>query len=139
MNRESVWALGLSAASRITAALPEAPRYRWAGALGRGVSRLFPSKQIAVQNNVARINAFYGTRFCAKRVFENFGMTLADFLGGQKVDLRIEGRERAEAARARGKGTIILTTHLGNWELGGRVLSEWGWPVTAGFQPYRSK
>lgn len=139
MNRESVWALGLSAASRITAALPEAPRYRWAGALGRGVSRLFPSKQIAVQNNVARINAFYGTRFRAKRVFENFGMTLADFLGGQKVDLRIEGRERAEAARARGKGTIILTTHLGNWELGGRVLSEWGWPVTAVFQPYRSK
>ncbi len=139
MNPESFWVLGLSAASRLTAVLPEGPRYGWAAGLGRGVSRLFPTKRIAVQKNLDHINAFCGTRFNVDRVFENFGITLADFLGSTKVDIRVEGRERAEAARARGHGTIILTTHLGNWELGGRVLSDWGWPVTAVFQPYRSK
>lgn len=139
MNRESFWALGLSVSSRVTAALPEGPRYRWAAALGRGVSRLFPTKRVAVQKNLDHINAYCGTRFQAEQVFENFGVTLADFLGGQKVDIRVEGRDLAEAARSRGRGTIILTTHLGNWELGGRVLSDWGWPVTAVFQPYRSK
>ncbi len=131
--------MGLSLSSRVTAALPEAARYPLAGALGRGVGRLFPLKRDAVEKNVAHINAFCGTNFQSKRVFENFGMTLADFLGGHAVDIRVEGRDQAEAARARGQGAIVLTTHLGNWDLGGRVLAEWGWPVTAVFQPYRSK
>jgi lauroyl/myristoyl acyltransferase len=139
VNREWFWALGLSTASWAAGVLPEGPRYRWAAGLGRGVSQLFPKKRAAVEKNIAHINAYCGTQFRADRVFENFGMTLADFLGGQKVDIRVEGRERAEAARSEGRGTIILTTHLGNWELGGRVLADWGWPVTAVFQPYRSK
>ncbi|MBK8575053.1 MAG: lysophospholipid acyltransferase family protein [Elusimicrobia bacterium] len=139
MNRESVWALGLSLSSRVTSAMPEGPRYRLAAGLGRGVSRLFPMKREAVDKNVGHINAYCGTQFTSERVFENFGITLADFLGGQKVEIQVEGRERAEEARSLGRGTIILTTHLGNWELGGRVLSDWGWPVTAVFQPYRSK
>ena len=139
MSREWAWALGLSVSSGATALLPERARYPLAAALGRGVSRLFPLKRRAVEKNVAHINAYCGTNFRPDRVFENFGMTLADFLGGQSVDIRVEGRERAEAARARGKGAIVLTTHLGNWELGGRVLAGWGWPVTAVFQPYRSK
>lgn len=139
MNRESLWAMGLAVSSRVTAALPEGPRYRMAAGLGRGVSRMFPLKREAVEKNVRHINAYCGTRFRPERVFENFGMTLADFLGGQKVEFQVEGRERAERIRTQGRGTIILTTHLGNWELGGRVLADWGWPVTAVFQPYRSK
>lgn len=55
------------------------------------------------------------------------------------MDIRVEGRDFAEAARAAGRGVLFLTSHLGNWELGGRVLAEWGWPVTAVFQPYRSR
>ncbi len=140
MKRESFWALCLSLASRLVQGLPKKTRYRWAAALGRGVSRLFPLKREAVRKNLDVINAHFGTRFQVDRVFENFGMTLADFLGGQKMmDLQVEGRERAEAARGAGHGTIILTTHLGNWELGGQVLANWGWPVTAVFQPYRSR
>lgn len=139
MIRETFWAWGLSAASWATGVLPESPRYWAAAGLGRGVSRLFPEKRKAVEQNIEHINAFCGTRFRAERVFQNFGVTLADFLGGQKVDIKVEGRERAEAARSLGRGTILLTTHLGNWELGGRVLASWGWPVTAVFQPYQSK
>lgn len=138
MNREAFWALGLSLSSRMAGALPARWRYRLASVLGRGMSVFFPSKIDAVKKNIERINAFYGTAFQVDRVFGNFGMTLADFLGGQKVNIRVEGREQAEAVRAQGRGAIILTTHLGNWELGGRVLAEWGWPVTAVFQPYRS-
>ena len=34
---------------------------------------------------------------------------------------------------------MILTFHVGHWELGARTLSEWGWPVTAVYQEYQSR
>jgi len=139
VSREFFWALGLSLSSRVAAALPPSLRYRWASGLGRGMRKLFATKSDAVRKNIERMNAFYGTRFQVDRVFENFGVTLADFLGRQKVTISVEGRDQAEAVRARGRGAILLTTHLGNWEMGGRVVAEWGWPVTAVFQPYRSR
>ncbi len=45
--------------------------------------------------------------------------------------LRLEGRENLEAAKANGKGVLVLTSHLGNWEVlavSGPVLV--GTPVT---------
>lgn len=40
------------------------------------------------------------------------------------------GLEHLEAARARGKGTIIVTGHVGHWELGGLLLALGGNPLT---------
>lgn len=40
------------------------------------------------------------------------------------------GLENLEAARARGKGTILITGHLGHWELGGLLLALSGMPIT---------
>ncbi len=40
------------------------------------------------------------------------------------------GLEHLEAARARGKGTILITGHLGHWELGGLLLALSGVPIT---------
>jgi lauroyl/myristoyl acyltransferase len=137
--QETVWAAGLSLSSGVAGLLPHRARYGLAAGLGRGVSRLFSSKRAAVEKNLGWINAHAQTAFCVDDVFRNFGITLADFLGKRQVSWRVEGRERAEAARALGRGVLILTTHLGNWELGGRVLAQWGWPVTAVYQPYRSR
>ncbi len=45
-----------------------------------------------------------------------------------------KGVERLEAALARGKGAIVLTGHLGNWELFGAwvaqngISGQSGWP-----------
>lgn len=41
-----------------------------------------------------------------------------------------EGWEHLAAARERGKGTILITGHLGHWELGGLVLALRGLPMT---------
>jgi KDO2-lipid IV(A) lauroyltransferase len=40
------------------------------------------------------------------------------------------GLEHLEAARARGKGTILITGHVGHWELGGLLLALSGVPIT---------
>jgi lauroyl/myristoyl acyltransferase len=139
MFREHLWAAGLAASSGVCGLLPARPRYALASGIGRAVGGFFPTKRAAVEKNLAVINAWSGRRFRADDVFRNFGVTLSDFLGGRAVDIAVEGRERAEEARARGHGVLVLTSHLGNWELGGRVLADWGWPMTAVFQPYRSR
>jgi KDO2-lipid IV(A) lauroyltransferase len=40
------------------------------------------------------------------------------------------GLEHLEAARTRGKGTILITGHVGHWELGGLLLALSGMPIT---------
>ncbi len=41
-------------------------------------------------------------------------------------------------ARAHGKGVIIVTTHFGNWELGGSIMTALGYRLSAVFQPERA-
>ena len=36
-------------------------------------------------------------------------------------------------------GIVVLTFHIGNWEIGARFLSEKGFPVSAVYQPYENK
>jgi KDO2-lipid IV(A) lauroyltransferase len=40
------------------------------------------------------------------------------------------GLEHLDAARERGKGTILITGHVGHWELGGLLLALSGTPIT---------
>lgn len=49
----------------------------------------------------------------------------------------IEGEAHLEAARAEGRGVIILTAHAGNYELGGMLLRARGLKVHAVYKPDR--
>lgn len=60
----------------------------------------------------------------AKGVFENLGMTAFEFaripwLGKGDIDMLVEcvGKERLDAALAKGRGVMLYTAHFGNWEL----------------------
>jgi KDO2-lipid IV(A) lauroyltransferase len=74
-----------------------------------------------------------------RRVFEQFGKTTIDFLrapalgdaGMNGLVATVEGREWLEATRAGGRGFIIVTGHIGNFELLGRWLAAQGVPSTA--------
>lgn len=46
------------------------------------------------------------------------------------------GRERVDAEFAAGRGTIIITPHLGNWEMVGLYCSA-HWPLTSLYRPPR--
>ena len=43
----------------------------------------------------------------------------------------VEGREHLEQAVARGRGVILASTHIGNWELAAVVLAHWGYRLYA--------
>lgn len=72
----------------------------------------------------------------AKKVFENFGRSSVDFLIGANRTLaeleshmKIEGREHLDAGLAQGKGVLLITGHLGNWERCSAWMSKVGYPV----------
>jgi predicted exporter/lauroyl/myristoyl acyltransferase len=78
-----------------------------------------------------------GATVAANSLFQNFTRKLADlwrFEAGARVMesfRELAGWERFEAAHARGHGVLLVTLHLGNWELGGPILTHHGHKLLA--------
>jgi KDO2-lipid IV(A) lauroyltransferase len=51
-------------------------------------------------------------------------------------DPAIEGRAHLEQCRAAGRGAIVLTAHLGNWELGAVTMRRLGLPISVVALPH---
>lgn len=71
-------------------------------------------------------------------VFFNFAKYLADFFKNFKLEkdyisknVEIHGNENVDMALEKGKGAIVVTIHLGNWELAGRIVGMLKYPVSA--------
>jgi KDO2-lipid IV(A) lauroyltransferase len=68
----------------------------------------------------------------SRELYRQFGLKLADlwrFEAGCSLDeleLTPENWNRFEVARARGRGVLLLTPHLGNWEFGAPFLRQRG-------------
>ena len=72
-------------------------------------------------------------RKIARASFRNFGALTADILklfhlSDRRIAglLRVEGRENLVRALDQGRGVLIVTGHLGNWEIAARAVSELG-------------
>jgi KDO2-lipid IV(A) lauroyltransferase len=66
----------------------------------------------------------------SKKIFQNAGITLLEVLQFPLISrddllnmFRIKGEEHLAAALELGKGVIIISGHLGNWEVGPQFLS----------------
>ena len=80
------------------------------------------------------------------QMFRNFAKYLVDFFRFEKIDkeyikknIRIENIQYFNDTIAKGKGAIILTAHMGNWELGGIVIALLGYPFWAVALPHKEK
>ncbi|MBN1269495.1 MAG: lysophospholipid acyltransferase family protein [Kiritimatiellae bacterium] len=80
----------------------------------------------------------------ARKTFQYFGKYLVDFfryarLTRREVDrlVSVEHPEYIEQARARGKGVICLSAHIGNWELAAAVMGALGYEPNAVVLPER--
>lgn len=74
----------------------------------------------------------------ARNVFRNFAKYLVDFFRFQKMDkeyikkkVKLVGMHNIDKALEAGKGVILLSAHIGNWELGGAVTGLSGYPISA--------
>jgi KDO2-lipid IV(A) lauroyltransferase len=80
------------------------------------------------------------------KIFRNFAKYLVDFFRFSKLDaqyikenIRIENIHYIDEALSKGKGAIIVSAHLGNWELGGVVVALLGYPFWAVALPHKYK
>jgi lauroyl/myristoyl acyltransferase len=87
-----------------------------------------------------------GINYYSRLVFRNFARSLVEFFRFSKVDARflkkfvkMEGLEYFDQALTLNKGIIALTAHLGNWELGGAVVSLSGYPLSIVALPHRNQ
>ncbi len=93
-----------------------------------------------IRDNLATASGLDGPRLddLCRANYRNFLKMLADYFytAGAPVNKvrpllsEWRGFEHLTAARERGKGTIIITGHIGNWELGGVLLAAEGFPVS---------
>jgi Kdo2-lipid IVA lauroyltransferase/acyltransferase len=104
-------------------ALAFTPRLRRAG--HRNLQLAFPQKTKAERQQVLR------------KLYRNLGWLLAEFCQMPRYTpamtqrfIRYEGLEHYLAARDRGKGVLILTGHLGAWELSSFYHSLRGYPMS---------
>src|SRR5262245_61519352 len=113
------WMAGLSLASAYAAGrffgavFRLVARKQWHRAIEQ-IQRSFPEKSPGEVGAMAR------------RVFENGALNYVEvfrWVGGKEGELEpritMDHPERIEAARARGKGVLILTAHVGNFDLMG--------------------
>lgn len=77
----------------------------------------------------------------ARGLFQEFGLKVADlwrYESGELVDHWItewSGWEAFAKAHARGKGVLLVTPHLGNWEFGGAFLARHNFKLLVLTQP----
>ncbi|HVB31631.1 MAG TPA: lysophospholipid acyltransferase family protein [Gemmatimonadaceae bacterium] len=123
-------ALGFRRASAVGArlgALAYAPLGIRRGVVERQLRAAFPDWTADRVHDVARAS------------YESLGRTfietavLPSYSRQDVIDLfeRVDNWEVVERARALGRGLIVLTGHLGNWELGGSYLAARGIPLDA--------
>jgi len=106
-----------------------------AGVGGLGY-RFCPDRRAALLSNLEQLHHHNASELCLA-CFQNFLRMLHDFCdaaaGGvpsmNKLIVARRGFEFLDQARSRGRGTLLITGHLGAWELGGMVLAAEGFPV----------
>ena len=122
-------------------AAPRSIRLLVARAIGRAIGLRLTKERGHVRSNLARVlpeappavlNAAVG------ETFANFAAYFVDLLTLNRRDPAalfryvsgVDGDEHLEAVFAAHRGAILLTAHLGNWELGGRLLARRGGRIT---------
>jgi Kdo2-lipid IVA lauroyltransferase/acyltransferase len=89
------------------------------------LTRSFPDKTPSeIRGIVRRMYAGLGMNFVETC---RLGKVTSDFL---RANIEIEGEEHAREALARNQGAIILTGHVGNWDLLCTVVPRLGYPLT---------
>lgn len=132
---------GFKAAFAVAHLLPRPAAQALAAFVGRAAFGRKSDAQAALRANLQPVTGLSGApldALCAENV-ANFSRMLADYFlcagadAARHCDALIEGWsgfENLTAARDAGRGTIVVTGHLGHWELGGLVLARRRLPLT---------
>ena len=103
-------------------------------AVKENLETIFP---LASDNEICKIR---------KKMFHNFAKYLVDFFRFSKIDkayieknVKVENFCYFDEVLAKNKGVIVLTAHIGNWELGGAVIALSGYNFWVVALPHKHK
>ncbi|MBP7055933.1 MAG: lysophospholipid acyltransferase family protein [Candidatus Omnitrophica bacterium] len=141
LRRYYLYYLGRSAAF-LFALLPFRLGVLLGSLIGRAAFYLLPYyRRLAIEN----LNYVFGgekseseVKIIARRVFENLGRNAAELINFPKVNASNVDRfvsssnmEAIDGSFKNGKGTVVVTAHLGNWEITGAYLRLKNYPGVA--------
>jgi len=128
--------IGWLLAWRIARWLPEAWVYRTFERLSTRSMRRNAKRRAAVETLLRPVVPADALRDEVEKAFRWYGRYWAETfriadLTDAELDARFacEGRENIEKAFASGKGGVLATLHVGNWDAGGRWVAK-HWPLT---------
>jgi lauroyl/myristoyl acyltransferase len=144
VERGGLLALGLKIATVLTTPMPRRLRYSLADLGGTAAYALLPGRARRARGNYSAFadgNPAASAQL-ARGAFRNYARTILDFLVLEK--LLEELKQTAGAlpmeplfrVLADGKGAIVVTPHLGNWDLGAAAIATCGYPVHAITDPF---
>ncbi len=131
--------LAYRTAAVVAGTLPANIADRLASALARAAFALRVPAREALEANLARVLPALSPvdrRATARAAFGSFALAFARFLRGPGGEVRVVGREHLEAARASGRGVIVLSAHLGDWEQGAARLAAEGLTLHIAARPH---
>lgn len=125
---------------RLVRILPRRVIRALASAIGHLAFDLCDERRDTMRDNLRVLSGLTGPELtaCTRATFVNFIQMIPDtirFAGGSFEEAKSllaesDGLDLLNASRARGRGTVLITGHLGAWELGGVLLAMQGMPVT---------
>ena len=132
---------GYRAAQAVAERLTPRAAYRLAAWCADGQFARARRQREAVCNNLAILlgRSPEDAITTASEVFRHFAWYLVEFLTIHRVRhpmVAVEGQEHLRQAQQAGRGVIILTAHLGNWEVGAVLLRRMGYPISAVALPH---
>lgn len=138
MTQELIW-LGIQYLSMQSHLLPHSAALSLGGSLGRMVFSLNKDKS---SKAIIRCSKILGcslevAREVVAKSYINLGRSVVEFLNlakiGKKIDeiVSVHDIENLNDALACGRGVILLTAHLGNWELAAAYLGIKDYPMRA--------
>ena len=141
MKRHPAYRLAtFEAALALAKILPRELAQEIAGGIGAASFGLATDTRAALRENLALATNKRGNDLddLCRQNFANFLKMLADYFYcslAEPMQIRElledwRGFANLTAARERGRGGILITAHLGNWELGGILLALEGVPLT---------
>jgi uncharacterized protein len=137
--RGAIWRMGLGLARHLPVAVVRTLARGGAALYWRVAAR---RREVVVQNLRPVLNDDPAAAALAGRaLFTEFALKIADlwrYEGGADLDswvMEWKGWEIYQAAAARGKGVLLVTPHLGNWEVGGAFLPRQGLKLIVLTQP----
>ena len=144
-RRHRLGALAYRAARALVRLLPHAVA-RWAGSRLGDFGHAFDRRHR--RRALVQLAAAFpdldraGCRRIARRAFRHLGARAADGLSATRFDLvelcrrlTLEGWEHLQTAEAAGRGLLVLTTHLGSWEIATWAMGTYAGPVHGAGRP----